>query len=54
MLCHWQPVFAIRRHLLLALLPDHQAKAKHALHDIWRAETRVDAKKASNPFIKTL
>ena len=30
-----------------------QPKAKHALHDIWQAETRVDAEKAFDLFIKT-
>ena len=30
-----------------------QAKAKEALHNIWQAETKVDAKKAFDLFIKT-
>ena len=30
-----------------------QAKAKQALHAIWQAETRVDAEKAFDLFIKT-
>ena len=31
----------------------HQAKAKQSLHDIWQAETKADAEKAFDLFIKS-
>tara|TARA_B110000908_G_C10180908_1_gene415623 strand:- start:172 stop:537 length:366 start_codon:yes stop_codon:yes gene_type:complete len=39
--------------VLNCLLKLSQPKAKAALHDIWQAETKADAEKAFNFFIKT-
>ena len=43
----------MKTHVLNCLPKSGQAKAKQALHNIWQAQTRVEAEKAFDLFIKT-